>query len=70
MTGNHTLDLLLAIQGAISAIGTLIALLAPKGSKVGIMAAKVGSDFKGQTVGSIAPPKPGAPPRLPPEDGE
>lgn len=52
MTGNHTIDLLLAIQGAISAIASLIALLAPKGSKVGIAAAKVGADLKGQTVGT------------------
>jgi hypothetical protein len=56
MTGNSTLDLLLAIQGAISAIASLIALLAPKGSKVGIVAGKVGADLKGQTVGARKPP--------------
>lgn len=57
MTGNSTLDLILAIQGAISAVASLIALLAPKGSKVGIAAAKVGADLKGQTVGSMRPPR-------------
>lgn len=55
MTGNSTLDLILAIQGAISAVASLIALLAPKGSKVGVVAAKVGSDLKGQTVGAQKP---------------
>ncbi len=66
MTGNHTLDLILAIQGAISAIASLVALLSPKGSKVGIIAAKVGSDLKGQTVGSQRPPAPKEPT---PDDG-
>lgn len=58
MTGNHTLDIIIAIQGVVSAIGTLIALFAPKGSKIGVMAAKIGADLKGQTVASLRPPKP------------
>jgi hypothetical protein len=51
MTGNHWLDILIALQSALYAISTLVGLIAPKGSKVGIVAAKVGADIKGQTVG-------------------
>jgi hypothetical protein len=51
MTGNHLLDIFIAIQGALYAISTLVGLIAPKGSKIGILAAKIGSDVKGQTKG-------------------
>ncbi len=69
MTGNHYLDIAIAIQGLISAIGTLVALFAPKGSKVGVWAAKVGTDYKGQTTASLPPPKNNAPEKLS-SDGE
>lgn len=69
MTGNRILDVAIAIQGLISAIGTLIALFAPKGSKVGVWAAKVGTDYKGQTTASLPPPKDDTPQKLPPDDG-
>lgn len=51
MTGNHWLDILVSLQAVIYAISTFIGLVAPKGSKVGIVAAKIGSDVKGQTIG-------------------
>lgn len=55
MTGNHWLDILVALQAAIYAITTFVGLVAPKGSKVGVIAAKIGSDIKGQTVGVEKP---------------
>jgi hypothetical protein len=50
MTGNHVIDVLFALQGMILAIMTFVGLVAPKGSKVGVIAAKIGTDIKGQTV--------------------
>lgn len=50
MTGNQTLDIVLAIQGLIVTICTLIGLIAPKGSRIGGIAAKIGTDLKNQTV--------------------
>jgi len=50
MTGNQTLDIIFAIQGLIVTICTLVGLLAPKGSYVGGIAAKIGTDIKNQTV--------------------
>jgi hypothetical protein len=49
MTGNHVIDIIIAIQSAVYALMTLVGLVAPKGSKIGVIAAKVGSDIKGQT---------------------
>jgi len=50
MTGNHVVDVVIAIQAAVYAILTLVGLIAPKGSKVGVIAAKIGTDIKGQTI--------------------
>ena len=50
MTGNQTIDIIFAIQGLIVSICTLIGLFAPKGSVIGGIAAKIGSDLKNQTV--------------------
>jgi len=51
MTENNVIDVIIAIQAAVYAIMTLVGLIAPKGSKIGVIAAKVGSDIKGQTKG-------------------
>jgi len=55
MTGNHWLDILVALQAVIYALSTFVGLVAPKGSAVGVFAAKVGADVKGQTVGAEKP---------------
>lgn len=49
MSGNNVIDIVLNILGVISGIASLIGLVAPKGSKVGYIAAKIGTDLKGQT---------------------
>lgn len=50
MTGNATVDAVQQILGFIMILSTLIGLFAPKGSKVGAIAAKIGADLKGQTI--------------------
>lgn len=50
MTGSHILDILIALQAAIFSILTLIGVIAPKGSKIGEIAARIGSDIKGQNI--------------------
>lgn len=49
MTGNQTLDIIIAIQSALFGILTLVGALAPKGSVIGAIAARYGSDIKGVT---------------------
>lgn len=49
MTGNRVLDIIIAIQSVLFALLTLVGVLAPKGSAIGILAARYGSDIKGVT---------------------
>lgn len=61
MTGNHYVDLALAIQGLISAIATLVALFTPKSSMLGAFAARVGVDMKKKVESDLPTPKDGSP---------
>jgi hypothetical protein len=47
-------ETVLAVLGAISMLCTFIAVIAPTGSKVGYVAAKIGADLKAQTVKATA----------------
>lgn len=49
MTGNRVLDIIITIQSVLFALLTLVGMFAPKGSTIGVLAARYGSDIKGVT---------------------